>query len=312
MSRLHSTIAMIPLSVAALFAAVGALHGCADLPVQPLGKGTGSAQGPGALGDPCTPSAEADSLFSGFELGSDFIETGFAACMSGICLANHFQGRVSCPLGQAAPTRCGGPDDTETCGDARCVASAEAPIVCDPGAADQGAAMCAAFGGNCDPNRGRCVCASDADCPGGLHCDAAAGTCRVYVCETPAGCQSAEASDAENAGKACCAPGTSTPVAEVVCGQCSADSARDAESAVYCSCRCGPPTGAPDDYVAEYCACPDDMECSEVRPYLGIGSIDLAGKYCVKKGTMPSTPLACGTVTGNVDGDHCEGVPAAP
>ena len=297
MFRLHSRVIMIPLAAVALFTAVGMVYGCSDLPVQPLGKGSGSAQGPGAVGAPCTPTPEGDSLFSGFDLGPDFIETGFAACASKICLANHFQGRVSCPLGQPAPTRCDGPDDTTTCGGARCVESADAPIVCDPGSDDQGAAMCAAFGGNCDPDRSRCVCAIDADCPGGLHCDASAGMCKVHVCETPAGCQSADASDTENAGKSCCLPGTSTPVAEAVCEQCDADSKHDAENAVYCSCRCGPPTSAPDDYVAKYCTCPDDMECAEIRPWVGLGDIDVTGKYCVKKTNPPGAPLLCGSVT---------------
>jgi hypothetical protein len=52
-----------------------------------------------SVGTPCVPSQESDPSFADFSsneltIGSD--ET----CSSGLCLANHFGGRVSCPYGQ--------------------------------------------------------------------------------------------------------------------------------------------------------------------------------------------------------------------
>jgi hypothetical protein len=55
------------------------------------------------LGAPCQPSDESLPDFSAFDTDEINFETGHAGCASGVCLLNHFQGRVSCPYGQAAP-----------------------------------------------------------------------------------------------------------------------------------------------------------------------------------------------------------------
>ena len=70
--------------------------GCGSLVVDP-GEG---------VGDPCVPSVEYHDDFAGFATSEIYIESGMPDCRSGICLANHFQGRVSCPAGQSEPFAC--------------------------------------------------------------------------------------------------------------------------------------------------------------------------------------------------------------
>src|SRR6185295_15461822 len=70
----------------------------------------------GGVGDPCTPEDEYNPEFAGFKVTEENIESRSFQCATRICLVNHFQGRVSCPLGQAAPKACSGPSDT-SCGD---------------------------------------------------------------------------------------------------------------------------------------------------------------------------------------------------
>lgn len=54
----------------------------------------------GGVGDPCAPEDEYDPEFAGFNLGQEYIESRSFQCSTRICLVNHVQGRVSCPLGQ--------------------------------------------------------------------------------------------------------------------------------------------------------------------------------------------------------------------
>jgi hypothetical protein len=56
----------------------------------------------GDMGKPCTLEDEADPSFSGYALTEVNIESWSAQCATRICLANHYQGRVSCPVGQLA------------------------------------------------------------------------------------------------------------------------------------------------------------------------------------------------------------------
>src|ERR1700722_20799674 len=106
-----------------------AVAGLASLPV--------SCQS-GGVGDPCTPEEEYGSSFSGFDVAEEYLESRSFQCATRICLVNHFQGRVSCPLGQSQDDVhvCNGPEDTTTCGARQsCVASGTlAPIcgACDP------------------------------------------------------------------------------------------------------------------------------------------------------------------------------------
>lgn len=58
---------------------------------------------PGGVGDPCTPEDEYQQTFSGFQVTETNVESRSFQCATRICLVNHFQGRVSCKLGQTAP-----------------------------------------------------------------------------------------------------------------------------------------------------------------------------------------------------------------
>jgi len=65
------------------------------------------------VGDPCTPEQEYDPTFLGFAAGEVNVESKSFDCQTRLCLANHFQGRVTCPYGQ---TKTGGPP-TSAAGD---------------------------------------------------------------------------------------------------------------------------------------------------------------------------------------------------
>lgn len=67
---------------------------------------------------------------------------------------------------------------------------------------------------------------------------------------------------------------------------------RPPEVAVYCSCRCGGK-----DPNARYCECPSGFECSEVVADQAQGNAQLAGSYCIRKGsnvdTVQVSPQVC-------------------
>jgi len=58
---------------------------------------------PGGVGDPCTPEDEYQQNFNGFQVTETNTESRSFQCETRLCLVNHFQGRVSCRLGQASP-----------------------------------------------------------------------------------------------------------------------------------------------------------------------------------------------------------------
>jgi len=58
---------------------------------------------PGGVGDPCTPEDEYGIKFPGYDAKEVNVESKSFQCETRVCLANHFQGRVSCKYGQAAP-----------------------------------------------------------------------------------------------------------------------------------------------------------------------------------------------------------------
>ena len=62
---------------------------------------------PGGVGDPCTPEDEYNDTFSGYNAKEVNVESKSFQCETRLCLANHFQGRVSCKYGQAAPAEDG-------------------------------------------------------------------------------------------------------------------------------------------------------------------------------------------------------------
>lgn len=61
----------------------------------------GSNCGGSGVGDPCIPEEEYSTNFSGFSVSEVNVESRSFSCQTRVCLVNHFQGRVSCPYGQA-------------------------------------------------------------------------------------------------------------------------------------------------------------------------------------------------------------------
>lgn len=74
--------------LACIFVSTAALAGCE----------------PGGVGDPCIPDAEYSTTFSPFSIKEVYFEVQSMTCETRVCLVNHFQGRVSCPLGQSDST----------------------------------------------------------------------------------------------------------------------------------------------------------------------------------------------------------------
>ena len=285
----------------------------------------------GGVGDPCTPEDEYGASFSGFDIAVGYVESGSFQCATRICLVNHFQGRVSCPLGQSPADiqRCTGPDDTSCPSGTRCERSATLTPPCnacdpasDPSCVPQ---MCPA-GLTCDPALGVCTCDStnsptlklEGATYGCGYLDPACtpsrdhpcfGLLRSYVCHAPGSCQTAGAATADNQGKACCVPGTDAPVDVPVCGQCASEGRRDAASAVYCSCRCGVADGDPPEPDFNFCTCPGGFTCSEIRPDFGLTGADkqLNGRYCIKEGSAFTNTAACGLAAG-YNGSACVGL----
>ena len=258
----------------------------------------------GGVGDPCTPEDEYDPGFSGFKITEDNVESRSFQCQTRICLVNHFQGRVSCPLGQQAPTSCNGPSGPDTSAATGCADCTEAGTLapdCDPAAGAMAiTAACAGFAGTCNKPGKFCECSATTPCPDGYTCDPNSKQCKSYVCHTKNNGQRAGGPNKRT--QDCCIPGTDTPVSTEVCGQCASRSNRDAAGSVYCSCRCDVATGDAKDPNFNYCTCPSGYECSPIRPDLGpvISDTQLTGKYCIKSGSAYPNDLgaSCGQVAG--------------
>src|SRR5262245_26209503 len=163
----------------------------------------------GGVGDPCTPEDEYNPQFSGFAMTEEYIESRSFQCKTRICLVNHFQGRVSCPLGQSARdiVDCGGPSgpNDDLCkkdeGE-KCVEAADYSLDCDPSDED----ACSSISAVCDKTLKVCVCGPSTTPPPGFYCTAGekAAPPKRFVCHKPSDCQNPNAPPASNAGKACC------------------------------------------------------------------------------------------------------------
>ena len=96
----------------------------------------------------------------------------------------------------------------------------------------------------------------------------------------------------------CHIPGTSDAANRVMVAVNKQFTGRRAADVVYCSCRCA---GA--DSNARYCKCPTGFQCTPLLERIDrLGSIELAGSYCIKNGT--------GYITGNTDfGNACQADP---
>jgi hypothetical protein len=130
---------------------------------------------PGTVGQGCLPFTESDPTFSGFSETEVSVSTNDPQCKSGLCLVNHFRGRVSCPYGQDAQGS--GPGGTPGC---------KTPNTCAPvtpnGASGSGQTVQAQCADRTAADTVYCSCrCADADgntsdggvycaCPGGMTC----------------------------------------------------------------------------------------------------------------------------------------------
>ena len=181
----------------------------------------------GGVGEPCVPEDEYQTRFSGFAVTEVNVESRSFQCETRLCLVNHFQGRVSCRLGQS---------------------------------------------------------------------------------ESEATARDADGKDAAAWNPKCSIPGTAVNRAD----RDSADNIRvavpaqlkdrQAERAVYCSCRCDGP-----DKKARYCECPDGFQCEPLVDDLpvGNGGDQLAGSYCIRSGSKWKPAVEVPTAT------NCLADPAA-
>lgn len=175
---------------------------------------------PGGVGDPCTPEDEYQQGFNGFQVTETNVESRSFQCETRLCLVNHFQGRVSCRMGQGPE---GVPYDTSTAGSPK------------------------------NPNwKPRCSIPGTEVDRRDIEVDP--------VTNEPAGRKSPNNINVEVPAQL---------------------RDRQAERAVYCSCRCDGP-----EKNARYCECPDGFTCAPLVDDLKIpGGAQLAGSYCIRAET---------------------------
>jgi hypothetical protein len=147
------------------------------------------------VGQPCTPSQEDDPAFAGFSLSGVYVKLGADECGTGTCIVNHFQGRVSCPLGQPPPVTCAadGPCEIGNCTGGVCheagscqsaTASESGDSCCLPGSdTPVSAAVC----GQCEPGSHR-------DAADAVYCSCRCGVADgapsekdYWFCQCPSG-----------------------------------------------------------------------------------------------------------------------------
>jgi hypothetical protein len=133
------------------------------------------------LGEPCVSDDEYFPSFTGYDANEINLDDHAPTCSTNLCLQNHFQGRASCPYGQA--------------------------------------------GGSTD----------------------------------------------------CLVAGSKVPVSGAVQAQLAM---RPTSVASICSCQCAGEGAGP------YCTCPDSMQCEHLVDDLGLGNSELAGSYCIPKGSQ--------------------------
>lgn len=60
----------------------------------------GGTEGNAEVGPACRTIDDLDPNFAGFDVGQLNVQIGDASCLTGVCIVDHFQGRVTCPYGQ--------------------------------------------------------------------------------------------------------------------------------------------------------------------------------------------------------------------
>jgi hypothetical protein len=101
---------------------------------------TGDAGTAAAIGAACIPSQDLLPTFLGFDERMVTLDKGNAACGGGVCLVNHYRGRVTCPYGQngmatsadLSPTGANEPCNGTKPGDqnsACCTPGSEKPVI---------------------------------------------------------------------------------------------------------------------------------------------------------------------------------------
>jgi len=110
-------------------------------------------------------------------------------------------------------------------------------------------------------------------------------------------------------GRRCRIPGTTgdNPVDQILTPVLPQLVERQADKAVYCSCRCDGP-----DEGARYCECPSGYKCTELVKELGLSGAQLAGSYCVRNGTEydPTNPPSgnCDRASANCGNEGDDGL----
>jgi hypothetical protein len=222
----RSFFSMLLVGAAGLALAPAYLQGCAQ---------TG-------VGDPCVPEQEYDPTFLGFAVGEVNVESKSFDCQTRLCLANHFQGRVTCPYGQ---TKTGGP-----------------PVPASNGVVPKDA--------NGNP---------------------------IGACELP-GSAPANPDGTVPANAAITGTPGDTTDGALVQPQCVQ---RNAQEAVYCSCRCANVNGQTND-GAVYCACPSGFTCTQLVSPIGANDTGLTGAYCIRS---DANSVYDGLSQCTASGDNC-------
>jgi hypothetical protein len=164
----HSGVAGAIVLLAGCQSDVLSFGGHADQSLSVVEACAASGPGAGAIGTPCGPLAEeSDPTFD----GTNADEVSLQACSSSasgsaVCMAFHFQGRVTCPYGQNAQGR--PPAGAQACEtpSGKSVSGAVKPQCADRLAADTvfWSCRCANAGGRTDDGERYCTCPSGTAC----------------------------------------------------------------------------------------------------------------------------------------------------
>jgi hypothetical protein len=122
----------------------------------------------GAIGAPCIPLVEGSTTFDGFIVQEVDLAGENWASPSGasLCIADHFQGRVTCPYGQDAQRRAPAGASPCTTPDGQAVEGAVRPWCTDRPASKTVTWSCRCANAKGDTNDGRpyCVCPASTTC----------------------------------------------------------------------------------------------------------------------------------------------------